>query len=353
MGFELTKVADDMSDDDFIDLMLRTGSDGQAGAGSARDKHAPVAPLVETNQNIQMGRRRGSSQRFDLALTLKSTSIPAKPYHATETGLLFEGDCLDYLPKFKADLVDTVFADPPFNLGKNYGDQTDDSRADNEYVEWCQSWLEECVRVLAPGGALFVYNLPKWSIILGAYLMKLPDMQFRHSIAIEMKSCLPIPGRLYPAHYSLLYFTKGKPKTFRKIRTPIETCRHCGGEIKDYGGHRSAMNPLGVNLKDVRTDIPPVRHWKFKSRKRRANALSTKILDRIVEMTTHLGDIVLDPFGGSGTTYAVCERRGRRWLGVELDHCAEIVQRLRGGELMHHRNEDVIDEPNVCTAAAD
>jgi site-specific DNA-methyltransferase (adenine-specific) len=88
--------------------------------------------------------------------------------------------------------------------------------------------------------------------------MKLPDMQFRHSIAIEMKSCLPIPGRLYPAHYSLLYFTKGRPKTFRKIRTPIETCRHCGGEIRDYGGHRGAMNPLGVNLKDVWTDIPPV-----------------------------------------------------------------------------------------------
>jgi site-specific DNA-methyltransferase (adenine-specific) len=111
-------------------------------------------------------------------------------------------------------------------------------------------------------------------------------LQFRHSIAIEMKSYLPIPGRLYPAHYSLLYFTKGKPKTFRRVRTPIETCRHCGGEIKDYGGHRGAMNPVGVNLKDVWTDIPPVRHWKFKSKGRRANALSTKILDRVVEVST-------------------------------------------------------------------
>jgi hypothetical protein len=53
--------------------------------------------------------------------------------------------------------------------------------------------------------------------LFGAYLMDLPEMQFRHSIAIEMKNCLPIPERLYPAHYSLLYFTKGKPKTFRKF----------------------------------------------------------------------------------------------------------------------------------------
>ena len=55
------------------------------------------------------------------------------------------------------------------------------------------------------------------------------------------------------------------------------------------------MNPRGVNLKDIWTDIPPVRHWKFKSKDRRANALSTKILDRVVEMSSRPGDLVLDP----------------------------------------------------------
>jgi site-specific DNA-methyltransferase (adenine-specific) len=265
------------------------------------------------------------------------------PYYESKTGVLFEGDCLNVLPTLKSEIVDTVFADPPFNLGKIYGRRTDDSRAEQEYVQWCRQWLTECVRVLLPGGALFVYNLPKWNILLGAFLMTDLGMQFRHSIAIEMKSCLPIQGRLYPAHYSLLYLTKGKPKTFRKIRTPIETCRHCSGEIRDYGGHRNAMNPLGVNLKDVWTDVPPVRHWKFKSRGRRANALSTKILDRVIEMTTEPGELVLDPFGGSGTTYAVCERRNRRWLGIELDHCDEIAERLRDGGIEHHRNDDLID----------
>jgi site-specific DNA-methyltransferase (adenine-specific) len=107
------------------------------------------------------------------------------------------------------------------------------------------------------------------------------------------------------------------------------------------------MNPLGVNLKDVWTDVPPVRHWKFKSRRRRANALSTKILDRVIEMTTQPGELVLDPFGGSGTTFAVCERRERRWLGIELDHCGEIVQRLNGGGIEHHRNDDLIDDPHT------
>ena len=159
-----------------------------------------------------------------------------------------------------------------------------------------------------------------------------------------MKSCLPIPSRLYPSHYSLLYFTNGKPKTFRKIRTPIETCRHCGGEIRDYGGHRHAMNPKGVNLKDVWTDIPPVRHWKFKSRARRANALSTKILDRVIELTTVPGDVVLDPFGGSGTTFAVCEQKKRQWIGIELDFADDIVSRLRDGNIHSHKNGDYVEE---------
>jgi site-specific DNA-methyltransferase (adenine-specific) len=274
----------------------------------------------------------------------KSPGKRIKPAFSSPQGLLFEGDCLEVLPKLQDGLVDTVFADPPFNLGKSYGKRTDDAKAESEYIEWCKRWLEECVRVLAPGGSLFIYNLPKWNIILGAHLMQSPEMLFRHSIAIEMKSSLPIQGRLYPAHYSLLYFTKGKPKTFRKIRTPIELCRHCGGEIRDYGGHRHAMNPLGVNLKDVWTDIPPVRHRKFKSQSRRANALSTKILDRVIEMSTVPGDVVLDPFGGSGTTFAVCEQRDRRWIGIEIDYGPEIVERLRSRNVMHHRNDDVIDE---------
>lgn len=269
------------------------------------------------------------------------------PFFRTDRGILFEGDCLEVLPSLRNDLVDTVFADPPFNLGKLYGKKSNDLRTAEEYTEWCRRWMAECVRILKPGGAFFVYNLPKWNFLLGSYLIETLNLQFRHAIAIEIKSSLPISGRLYPAHYSLLYMTKGQPKTFRKIRTPIQLCRHCGGEVRDYGGHRHAMNPKGVNLKDVWTDIPPVRHWKFKSKKRAANALSTKVLDRVVEMTTNRGELVLDPFGGSGTTFAVCERRQRRWIGVELDFCSEIVERITDDSIQHHRNSDVVDEPEV------
>lgn len=260
----------------------------------------------------------------------------------TPLGMLFEGDCLDIFPTIKDKSVDMVFADPPFNLGKVYGKKVNDNLPDQEYVEFAKKWLCESVRVLKEGGAIFVYNLPRWNIVIGAHLLEL-GMTFRHWIAINIKAGLPIPGRLYPAHYGLLYFTKGKANVFRRIRTPIELCRHCGKEIKDYGGHRDAMNPLGVNLTDVWNDIPPVRHWKFKSKRRKANQLSTKLLSRVVNISTNKGDVVLDPFGGSGTTYDVCEHEGRHWIGIELENCDVIVERLENKDLYHHPNHDYVE----------
>jgi len=264
------------------------------------------------------------------------------PAVQTELGALYGADCLAILPSLHDEIVDAVFADPPFNIGKVYGKNTNDSIPDAKYLNWSRVWIKECARALKPGGAFFLYNLPRWNVLLGAYLVEL-GLTFRHWIAIEISTSLPIPGRLHPSHYSLLYYTKGKPNTFRRIRTPIQVCRHCGGDVKDYGGHRDAMNPNGVNLKDVWTDIAPVRHSKFKSQERTANALSTKILDRVVEMSTNVGDLVLDPFGGSGTTFAVCEAKHRHWIGTEIDYASEIAARLNSDEIRSHRNDDFVE----------
>jgi site-specific DNA-methyltransferase (adenine-specific) len=299
--------------------------------------YSPLGELIVARQVAL----KWEDREFDASALLKEHST-AEPVYRSSLGALFAGDCMSVLPLVRDGVVDTVFADPPFNLGKLYGAKCDDLKPEEEYLRWCKAWIGECVRVLKPGGAFFLYNLPKWNVLLGAHLSDL-GMEFRHWIAVEISACLPIPGRLHPSHYSLLYYTKGKPKTFRRVRTPILICRHCGREVKDYGGHRDAMNPKGVTLKDVWTDIPPVRHWKFKSKDRRANALSTKLLDRVIEISTAPGDLVLDPFGGSGTTFAVCEKKGRSWIGVEIDFAVEIAARLESGEICSHKNDDFVD----------
>lgn len=237
---------------------------------------------------------------------------------------------MDMLRSFDDDSVDMVFADPPFNLGKEYGKGINDRLKEKEYLSWCAGWIKECARVIASGGAFWLYNLPKWNIELGHYMNE-HGLLFRHWVAIDIKTSLPIPGRLYPSHYSLLYYTKGKPKTFSRPRVPIPVCRHCGGDIKDYGGHRKKLNPEGLNVSDVWTDIPPVRHRKTKTRG--ANQLSEKLLERVLSISSVEGDLVCDPFGGAGTTFVVAERMHRRWVGSELGDCQPIIDRLEGREI--------------------
>lgn len=245
----------------------------------------------------------------------------------TELGTLFQGDCLDLLASTADEAFDLVFADPPFNLGKDYGKGVSDSLKNEEYLAWCESWVKECARAVAPGGAFYLFNLPKWNIELGHFLNQ-AGMTFRHWIAIDIKYSLPIQGKLYPSHYSLLYYTKGKPRAFTRPRVPIPVCRHCGGDIKDYGGHRDKLHPDGLNLTDVWNDIPPVRHQSTK--RRAANELSIKLLRRVLAISTEPGDLVFDPFGGSGTTYAAAEEMGRHWVGIEMGDTEPIVRRLRG-----------------------
>lgn len=249
----------------------------------------------------------------------------------TDLGVLYQGDCLEILPEIDSETVDLVFADPPFNLGKDYGRGISDALKDKEYLEWSRQWITECSRILAPGGAFFLYNIPKWNVSNAQFMMEL-GLMFRHWITVDIKFGLPIQGKLYPSHYSLLYFTKGKPKTFLRPRLPIAVCRHCGKDIKDYGGHRNKLHPEGINLTDVWNDIPPVRHKRTKNRG--ANELSEKLLDRVLTIASEPGDLVLDPFGGSGTTYAVAEKMHRRWVGMELGDVEPIVKRLRGEEAL-------------------
>lgn len=244
----------------------------------------------------------------------------------TELGTLYQGDCIEVAKTIKNDSVDLIFADPPFNLDKIYPSKMDDNLKEDEYLKWSQSWINECIRILKPGGSFFLWNLPVWNSRLSAYLHG--RLNFKHWIATDIKLSLPIQGRLYPSHYSLLYFIKGeKANYFNPDRLPAQVCPKCFGDLKDYGGYKNKMNPRGISLTDIWLDIPPVRHKKYKKRDG-SNELSVRLLDRVIEMSTKEGDLVFDPFGGSGTTYAVSEIKGRKWIGSEIDDCDIIKNRF-------------------------
>ena len=105
------------------------------------------------------------------------------PAFSTTLGAVYNADCMDLLGALKGESIDTVFADPPFNLAKDYGNGKDkDDLGNTEYLEWCYRWMDQCVRVVKPGGAIFIYNLPQWAFHLSAHLEQ-QKMTFRHWIA--------------------------------------------------------------------------------------------------------------------------------------------------------------------------
>lgn len=250
-----------------------------------------------------------------------------KPAFSTDLGSVYHADCMDLLATLKDSQINTVFADPPFNLAKDYGNGKDkDDLLKVDYLTWCYRWMDECVRVLKPGGSMFVYNLPQWAFHLASHLES-SGMTFRHWIAVSMKGTFPRGRKLYPAHYALLYFTKGDPETFNRVRLPIPSCRHCGKDVKDYGGHRKFLNPLGLNLTDFWDDTAPARHQKFKARWH-VNELKPMVPARCIELSTNEGEIVLDPFGGGGSTFEAAQLLKRYWIGSEIVDCDLIRDRF-------------------------
>ena len=266
--------------------------------GSIRE--AKAVDIISANEHARLRRRntrgsesgKSSGQGGGKRLSRDRNSLGRKRngWKSKPTGQAWKvpygeivcSDALLLLSELKEECADIVFLDPPFNLGKRYGSNGpgDDRKDDVDYFLYMYRVLNRAAEVLKPGGALFLYHIPRWasrfSVVLSDRLL------FRHWIAIAMKGSFPIPRHLYPAHYALLYFTKGDPAYFRRPKIRPATCPHCKRLLKDYGGYSRFVKD-GVNLSDVWEDISPVRHEKHKHRP--ANELPPEIAHRVIEMS--------------------------------------------------------------------
>lgn len=262
------------------------------------------------------------SRYFHRANKLRITSVPGLGFLANE-------DALEYSRSLRAEIADLVFLDPPFNLGKDYGVGSWLEHGDEEVYEfYLRRVLREMVRILKPGGSLFLYQLPFWASRLSEELQR--ALEFRHWIAVGMKNGFVRGQRLYPAHYALLYYTKGKPRAFSRPRLDPKYCRHCGGLVRDYGGYTALVEQKGLNLSDLWEDLSPVRH---RSRKHRvSNELPPALTDRVVAIAGLPGGVLVDPFVGSGTMLVSGIAAGMQFLGNDLSRraLAVCIKRLSG-----------------------
>lgn len=237
---------------------------------------------------------------------------------------VYQGDCVSFLKRVTElqpeGAFDLCFADPPYNLEKGYNSY-DDAMATHRYIEWCNRWLEGMVSALRPGGAMFILNLPKWSVYHAPYLNR--RLEFRNWITWDALS--DPRGKMMPAHYSLLYYVKpGGEPAFNKLPQP-DSPQYClrAGCIKK---RKRLGDDVKVALSDIWFDVHRIKHKK--DRDAHPCQLPEKLMERIIGLATRPGDVVFDPFGGAGTSAIAAKKLGRRFVVTELDqHYAEITRR--------------------------
>ena len=236
------------------------------------------------------------------------------------------GDCVSFLDTVAVahpeGVFDLAFADPPYNLAKNY-DAYDDTRADQQYLDWCNQWLDGMARTLKPGGSLFVLNLPKWALHHAAFLNS--RLEFRHWVVWD---ALGDPrGKFMPAHYALLYYTKpgAKPvfnytppgkRAVGDAAPPPDAPKYClrASCLRD---RKAAGNDEKVELSDIWSDVHRIKHKR--DRDAHPCQLPEKLMERIIRLTTNRGGLVFDPFCGAGTTAIAARKLGRHFVTTECD----------------------------------
>lgn len=293
---------------------------------------------------------RAEPEPPDLVLTADATPVPPLRLRKLERNHVYSADCVAFLERVArlhpGGVFDLVFADPPYNLEKSY-DTYADALAERHYLEWCERWLDGMARTLKPGGSLFVLNLPRWAMHHAAFLNA--RLEFRHWIAWDALS--EPRGRLMPAHYALLYYTKpgGKPvfhyapvvsagataSSRNEVRPPAELSPPAGNQglavapveppdAPKYCLRAACLrarkvrgDDARVELSDVWFDVHRIKHQR--DRDAHPCQLPEKLMERLIRLTTRSGDLVFDPFCGAGTTAIAARKLGRDFVVVDLD----------------------------------
>lgn len=227
------------------------------------------------------------------------------------------GDSLDELPRFESASVDLVIADPPYNLGKDYGNNHD-IKGFHEYLEFSRKWLNEAHRILKPNGTLYVFMGFRFISYLYDILDRELGMFFNSWIVWHYTQGMGKTKGFSPRHDDILMFNKSRELVFNldEVRVP-----------QKY--YRERNNMRGANPGDV-WEFSHV-HYCNENRQNHPTQKPEGLIERMVLASSNHGDYVLDPFLGSGTTIRVCQQLGRQGIGIELnpDYVVMAQERLQ------------------------
>ena len=276
--------------------------------------------------------------QLDIAYEKKKVSTDRyKPIFETSFGKLYNADSLKLLQTLEPGSIDLIFADPPYNIKKAEWDSFSSQR---EYVKWSLEWITEASRILRNTGSLYICGFSeiladiKWST---AHLFKGCKW-----LVWFYRNKANLGNDWGRSHESILHLRKSKDFKFNiddvripynehtlkyPVRPQAESSQYSNGN-KNGKKYIWEPHPLGAKPKDV-LEIPTISNGAWE-RYPHETQKPVELLRKVVLSSSNVGDIVLDPFGGSGSTFAVAEAYKRKWIGIEKEvkYCEIISDRL-------------------------
>ena len=260
----------------------------------------------------------------DAVFNFDLTSQDIVPKYSRKNGLLYENDCIDILIRIPSGSIDMIFADPPYNIKKADWDKFE---SQEQYIAWSMKWISECSRILKENGSLFICGFTE---VLAD--LKHPSMRyFKYCkwLIWHYKNKANLGSDWGRSHESILLLRKSNKFTMNidpiripynehtlkyPVRTQAETSQYAKGKTERPAW---SPHPLGAKPKDV-IEIPTTCNGMGEKTKHPTQK-PEELLRKFVLAASNPGDIVLDPFCGSGTTAVVAEQLGRHWIGCEIN----------------------------------
>lgn len=313
---------------------------------------APEHDAASVQAPLRRGARKSVPQR-DVPVTTATPTDTISFVHPTSqlSARIEIGDCRDLLanmPEVQRSELDLVFADPPFNWSRAY-DQWNDALPEDAYLKFTYEWLDLCVRGLRPGGALWV-NIPdNWAAEIVCYLKGRTLDPVTHRAR-------PLPDKITMTmqNWCVWHYRFGQNTTDRFINSKVHALYFikAGGEhtwkpdgvleLSDraaiYGDARTLSKKDGMPASmRVPMDVWYGKYFgrvqgnNSERRNYHDNQLPEAYLERVIEACSKQGDLVLDPFLGSGTTGVMAHAMGRRFIGTEFspDNARLAAERIR------------------------
>lgn len=273
--------------------------------------------------------------RFDfidntITTTCESVEISAYPFEDIfiETNGVVElhshnsmailGDSLDVLKKIKSNSVKLIFADAPYNIGKNFGNNLDKWASVEDYINWCKNWIDECMRILTDDGTMYFMTATQHMPYLDVYVSQKYNVLCRivwtyDSSGVQSKKMF---GSLYEP---ILMINKNSNFTYTFNCQDIMVEAKTGSTRKLIDYRKNPPQPYNTEKVPGNVwDFSRVR-FKMEEYENHPTQKPEALLERIIKASSNVGDVILDPFSGSFTTSAVAIRLGRIAVGIDMN----------------------------------